>query len=141
MPEKPDMTILAALAEHTAALNRNTAASDRSAEAANQLSIKVDRLSTELHELRGRVETIEDAADIEQKVQERLKAKEQQMKTPEFRQDQSWSDVIKKNPVAFVSLALGISLIAALVLTFAMARDPFTAGRVVDKVPTREIPK
>ncbi len=46
---------------------------------------------------------------------------------------QSFLDVFKNPAVVIVAIVCFFALLA-----FAIARDPSTAGRVVDKVPTRE---
>ncbi len=54
---------------------------------------------------------------------------------------QTWGDAIKSNPGAFVALVLGSLSIAALVIVFMISRDPSTAGKLVDKIPAREMTK
>lgn len=86
------------------------------------LRTDVSDLKKEMHRMNERVTTLE----IEKKVDD---AREEGR---EERQTSSFLDVFK-NPVVI----LGLATILAVLLMFAIARDPFAAGRVVDKVPTR----
>lgn len=82
----------------------------------------VSGLKAEMHRMNERVTTLE----IEKKVDD---AREEGR---EERQAQSFLDVFK-SPVVI----LGLATILAVLLMFAIARDPSTAQRVVEKVPTR----
>ena len=97
-----------------------------------------------LHQNQQRIMETQDDHDkrlrsVEQAVVLLAELVKQDHKPPEA--SQSWGDVIKANPGAFVALVLGSLSIAGMVLAFAIARDPSAANRVVDKVPTREMPK
>lgn len=82
----------------------------------------VSELKKEMHRMNERVTTLE----IEKRMDD---AREEGR---EERAPQTFLDVFKNPAVVIVAILCFFALLA-----FAIARDPFAAGRVVDKVPTR----